>query len=72
MSVDLIVSLVTWLLIAGFIYWAAQKLVAIAPIDEWFKQIINVLLLIAVGFIVLFKVIIPVLQAVAHISINIH
>lgn len=72
MSVDLILQLIIWLLIAGFIYWAAKMLIGLAPIDAWFKQIIEVLLLILVAAIVLFKVIIPVLQAVAHISINIH
>lgn len=72
MSVDLILNLIVWLLIAGFIYWAAKQLIGLAPIDAWFKQIIEVLLMILVAAIVLFKVIIPVLQAVAHISLSIH
>jgi len=68
----LIVDIIVWLLIAGFVYWAVQQLVAIAPIDAWFKQIISVLLLILVAAIVLFKVIIPVLHAVVGISISVH
>jgi hypothetical protein len=72
MSVDLVLGIIIWLLIAGFMYLAAQKLVAMAPIDAWFKQIIDVVLWIVVAMIVLFKVIIPLLQAVAHISISVH
>ena len=72
MSMDLILQVIIWLIVAGFIYWAFKLLLGIMPIDDWFKQIINVLVLILVAAMVLFKVIIPVLQAVAHISINIH
>jgi hypothetical protein len=72
MSMDLILQVIIWLIVAGFIYWAFKLLLGIMPIDDWFKQIISVLVLILVAALVLFKVIIPVLQAVAHISINIH
>ena len=69
---QLIINVIIWLLIAGFIYWGIQQLVALALIDAWFKQIIGVLLLILVAGIVLFKVIIPVLQTLAGISISVH
>lgn len=72
MSTALIINLIIWLIIAGFIYWAAKQIVALLPIDAWFKQIIQVLLLILVAAIVLFKVLIPALQAVAGISISVH
>ena len=52
---QLIVNVIVWLLIAGFVYMAAQKIVAIAPIDAWFKQIIDVLIWILVAAIVLFS-----------------
>lgn len=65
-----IIQIIVWLLIAGFIFWAAKLLIGLAPIDDWFKQIINVLLMILVGAIILFYVIIPLLQKVAHISIS--
>lgn len=69
---DMILQIIVWLVIAGFIYWAAKLIVGIMPIDAWFKQIIEVLLLILVAAIVLFKVLLPVLQQVAHVSISLH
>lgn len=72
MSTGLIINAIIWLIVAGFVYLCAQKIVALLPIDAWFKQIIEVLIWILVAAIVLFKVLIPVLQAVAGISISVH
>lgn len=70
-TMDTIINVIIWLIIAGFIYWAVKLVIGLLPIDDWFKQIINVIILILVAGIVLFKILIPVLQTVAHISVNI-
>jgi hypothetical protein len=67
-AMDMIINIIVWLIIAGFIYWAVKLIIGLLPIDDWFKQIINVLILILVAAIVLFKVLIPVLMTVAHMG----
>jgi hypothetical protein len=58
----LIIQLIIILLVCGFIYWVYLKLMPLAPIAEPFKSIINVLVVILIGFIVLFYAIIPLLK----------
>lgn len=72
MTMSVIINIIVWVLIAGFVYLALQKLIAVAPAAAWFKQVAEVLLWILVAGIVLFKVIVPALQAVAGISISVH
>lgn len=65
---ELIIQLIVVLLVCGFIYWAFQKLLPLAPIAEPFSSIINVLVAILVGAIVLFYAIIPLLRAIGHMK----
>lgn len=58
----LIIQLIIILFVCGFIYWGYLKLMPLAPIAEPFKSIINVLVVILIGFIVLFYAIIPLLK----------
>jgi hypothetical protein len=67
-AMDMIINIIIWLIIAGFIYWAVKLIIGLLPIDDWFKQIINVLIMILVAAIVLFKILIPVLQYIAHMG----
>lgn len=67
----LIIQIIIALLIAGFIFWAARKIIALIPMEPIFKQVIDVILIILVVGIVLFYVAIPLLNSIAHISINV-
>ncbi len=67
---DIILNLIIWLIIAGFLYWAFKLILGLLPIDDWFKQIISVLVLILVAAIVLFKVFIPLLQSLGHMNLG--
>lgn len=69
---DFIINIIVWLLIAGFIFWAIRLIVGLIPLEAIFKQVIDVLIIILVVAIVLFKVVIPVLQQLAHISIGVN
>ncbi len=71
---DMILNIIVWLIIAGFIYWAFKLIIGLLPIDAWFKQIIEVLVLILVAAIVLFKILIPVILYLGHMgsSFNFH
>jgi len=50
------------LIIAGFILWAVRMVLGLIPMDAWIKQVVDVILLIAVVAIVLFYVLIPLLK----------
>jgi hypothetical protein len=59
---DFIINLIILLLICGFVYWVFLKLMPLAPIAEPFASIVNVVVLILIGFVVLFYGIIPLLK----------
>ena len=64
---DLIIQLIIVLLICGFCYWVWLKIAPLMPVAEPFKSIINVLVVILIGFIVLFYAIIPLLHQLGHL-----
>ena len=53
MFVGLVVQIIIALLIAGFLFWAARKLLGLIPLEPIFAQAINVLLIIVVVAIIL-------------------
>ena len=67
---DLIVSMIIALLICGFLYWCFLKIMPLLPVAEPFTSIINVLVVILIGAVVLFYIIIPLLEQLAHIHIG--
>ena len=68
---DLIIQLIIVMLICGFVYWVWLKLAPLMPIAEPFASVINVLIVILIGAIVLFYVIIPLLQQLAHVNFHV-
>lgn len=67
----LIVQIIVALLVAGFLFWAVRLVVGLIPLEPIFKQAIDVLLIILVVAIILFYIVIPLLNQIAHVSINI-
>lgn len=59
---DLIVQLIIVVLVCGFVYWVWLQLAPLVPIAEPFRTVLNVLVVILIGFIVLFYAIIPMLH----------
>jgi hypothetical protein len=59
---SVIISIVIALLIAGFVFWALRKIIALIPMEPIFRQVIDVILIILVVAIVLFYVVIPLLH----------
>lgn len=59
---SLIIQLFIIVLVCGFAYWVYLQLAPHIPIAEPFKGVLNALVLILVGFIVLFYAIIPLLK----------
>jgi hypothetical protein len=64
---NLIIQLIIVMLVCGFVYWVYLKLIPLAPIAEPFKSVMNALVVILIGFIVLFYAIIPLLKALPRV-----
>jgi len=60
-----VISIIITLIILGVLLWAARKLIALIPMDPWLKQVIDVIILVAVVLAIVFYVIIPLLTMVA-------
>ncbi len=58
----LLIQIIIVLIVIGVIYWAVGKIVDLVPMDAWFKQVIQTILLIAVVIIVVFYVLVPLLH----------
>lgn len=59
---DLIVQLIITVLVCGFVYWVYLKLIPLASIAEPFRSVLDVLVVILIGFIILFYAIVPMLH----------
>lgn len=57
-----LIQIIIALIVAGFILWAVRQIIGLIPMDAWLKQVIDVVLIIAVVAIVLFYVLIPLLK----------
>ena len=60
-----IIQIIIALIVAGFILWALRQVIGLIPMDAWLKQVVEVLLYIAIVAIVLFYAIIPLLHLLA-------
>jgi len=67
----ILIQIIIALLVAGFVFWAVRKIIALIPMEPMFRQIIDVLLIIIVVAIVLFYVVIPLLHVVAGVHISV-
>ena len=60
-----IIQIVIALIVAGFVLWALKMVIGLIPMDAWIKQVVEVLIMIAVVAIVLFYALIPLLHMLA-------
>lgn len=59
---DLIIQLIIVMIVAGFVYWVWTLIRPMLPISGVFAQIVDILVIILIGFIVLFYAVIPLLK----------
>lgn len=59
---DLIIQLIVILLICGFCYWVWTLVRPLLPIAGPFAQAVDILVLVLIGFVILFYAIIPLLH----------
>lgn len=59
---DLIIQLIVVMLICGFCYWVWTLVRPLLPIAGPFAQVVDILVLVLIGFIVLFYALIPLLK----------
>jgi len=65
MLIDVLISVIVYLLIAGLIYWAVITILSVVPIPEPIKTVIRVLLIVVVCLIVIYA-----LLPLAHVHPN--
>jgi hypothetical protein len=58
----LIIQLIVIMLVCGFVYWIWTLARPLLPIAGPFAQVVDILVLVLIGFIVLFYAIIPLLK----------
>jgi hypothetical protein len=66
----LILQIVIIVLVVAFFYWVYLKVTSLFAPPPPFKEVLDVLVLILCVAIVLFYAIIPILQAVGHMSFS--
>jgi len=59
---ELIIQLIIVMIVAGFVYWVWLKIRPLIPISGVFAQIVDILIIVLIGFIVLFYAVIPLLR----------
>lgn len=52
--IETLVSLVVYLVIAGLIWWAVTTIIAVLPIPEPFRTVINVVLIVILCLILIY------------------
>ena len=56
------IQMLIWLIIAGFVFWALRLIINLIPMEPIIKQVVDVLIIIVVVAIILFKVVVPLLH----------
>lgn len=59
---DLIIQLIIIMLVCGFVYWIWTLVRPLIPIAGAFAQVVDILVLVLIGFIILFYAVIPLLK----------
>jgi hypothetical protein len=67
---SLILECIIIVLVVAFVYWAYDLIITRWPLKSPFGEILSVLVLILCVAIVLFYAIIPIIQAVGHMSFS--
>ena len=52
--INVLISLIIYLIIVGVLYWAVTTILGVIPLPEPIKQVINVLLIVVLVLIVVF------------------
>lgn len=52
--IEVLISVIIYLLIAGLIWWAVTRIVGVIPIPEPIKTVINVLMVVVLCLIVIY------------------
>lgn len=52
--IELLISLVVYLVIAGLIWWAVSTIINVIPMPEWIKTIVNVVMVVIICLIVIY------------------
>jgi len=68
-SINFVIGIIIWLLVAGFIYWALRQFIHLIPGPAVVHQAIETLLIVLVVAIILFYVVIPILHMIGGMNL---
>jgi hypothetical protein len=72
MSINFVIGIIVWLLVAGFIYWALKQFIHLIPGPPVIHQTIEALLIVLVVAIILFQVVVPILYMIGGLAGSVH
>ena len=65
-----LISVIVALIIIGVLVWAARQLINLIPMDPWIKQVVNVLIIVALVLAIVVYVLLPLLSSFgAHLHL---
>lgn len=66
--IDVLISIIIYLIIAGLIWWAVTTILGVIPLPEPIKTVINVLMIVLLCLIVIFALL-PLLPGGGHLRL---
>ena len=66
--VEVLISVIIYLLIAGLIWWAVTTILGVIPLPEPIKTVINVLMIVVLCLIVIFALL-PLVPGGSHVRL---
>ena len=60
-----VINIIIALIVIGVLLWAVRKLIDVIPMEGWIKQIIDVIIIVAVVLVIVFYVVLPLISMVA-------
>ena len=68
--VEVLISVIIYLLIAGLIWWAVTTILGVIPLPEPIKTVINVLMIVVLVLIVIFALLPLIPSGTAHLRLR--
>ena len=67
--IEILISVIIYLLIAGLIWWAVTTILNVIPIPEPIKTVINVLMIVVLCLIVIYALL-PLIPSGGHLRVR--
>ncbi len=52
-----LIGIIIWLIVIGFVWWAAQQLISLVPVGEPFGKLINIVVMLILLVVVIWAIV---------------